>query len=117
MTELSKGEAMAMKLALDERKEMQLLIQNRREIEEKDAAMAKRTYDEEVEIVANCGCDDKYARTLNDEEYAEREAEREIALDKKRLEEDSAADAKVSGNICCVVSIICSTFSVIDFIV
>ena len=96
MTELSKGEAAAMKLALDERKAMQQNIQNRREIEEKDAAMAKRTYDEEVEIVNNCGADDKYARTLNDEEYAVREAEREVVLSKKRLEEDSAADAKVS---------------------
>jgi hypothetical protein len=96
MTELSKGEAAAMKLALDERKAMQQNIQNRREIEEKDAAMAKRTYDEEVEIVNNCGADDKYARTLNDEEYAVREAERAVVLNKKRLEEDSAADAKVS---------------------
>jgi hypothetical protein len=96
MTELTKGEAAAMKLALDERKAMQLNIQHRREIEEKDAAMAKRTYDEEVEIVANCGADDKYARALNDQEYTEREAEREVALNKKRLEEDSAADAKVS---------------------
>ena len=99
MIDLSKGEAAAMKLALDERKAMQQEKEYRRDLEDKDAAMAKRTYDEEVEIVANCGGDDKYARRLSDEDIAERESERNAALYKKRQEVDTAADAKVSKMI------------------
>ena len=45
----------------------------RRDIEEKDAAMAKETHREEEAFYSMCAKDDQYAQVLHDEQYAERE--------------------------------------------
>lgn len=98
MTEISKGEAAAMRLALDERKRIQQEIQMRRATEEKDAAMAKSAHDEEEDFLLRCDKDDNYARELHDEEYAlqvQLQEEHQASVLRKRGEIDSAADEKV----------------------
>jgi hypothetical protein len=97
--ELSQGEAAAMRLALEERKRLQLEAQTKRENMENDSKMAKDAVDEETEYLLRCDRDDLYAKQLQDEQYAE-------ALQKNELDEDlmarvrrrdaSAADEKIA---------------------
>jgi hypothetical protein len=82
--ELSQGEAVAMRIALEERKRLQLEAQAKRENMENDSKMAKDAVDEETEYLLRCDRDDLYAKQLQDEQYAE-------ALQKNEHDEDIMA--------------------------
>lgn len=96
--ELSEGESAAMRLALEERKRVQLEAQSKRNIEEEDRAMAKKAADEEADFFLRCEKDDSYARSLQDEQYAEQcqeyEEQQALMLRKRDLV-STAADKKV----------------------
>lgn len=97
-SELSEGQATAMRCALEERKRMLLETQIRMDTEAKDAQFARCAHDEEADFLAKCGRDDEYARQLYDEQCAEllqENEEKEALLLKERLDIDSAADEKV----------------------
>lgn len=97
-SELTEGQATAMRCALEERRRMLLETQIRMETEAKDAQFARCAHDEEADFLAKCGRDDEYARQLYDEQCAEllqENEEKEALLLKERLDIDSAADEKV----------------------
>ena len=101
-SELTEGQATAMRYALEERRRVQLESQTRQEREAKDSQFARRTHDEEADFLAQCERDDEYARQLYDEQYAEQmqeNEEKEAFLLKKRIEIDSAADEKVRAQM------------------
>lgn len=97
-SELTEGQATAMRCALEERRRMLLETQIRMDTEAKDAQFARCAHDEEADFLAKCGRDDEYARQLYDEQCAEllqENEEKEALLLKERLDIDSAADEKV----------------------
>ena len=97
-SELSEGQATAMRCALEERKRMLLETQIRMDTEAKDAQFARCAHDEEADFLAKCSRDDEYARQLYDEQCAEllqENEEKEALLLKERIDIDSAADEKV----------------------
>ena len=101
-SELTQGQATAIRCALEERKRIQLESLARCEVEAKDAAFARSAHEEEAAFLAKCSRDDDFARQLHDEQYAEQMQEyeeKEALLLKEQLDLDSAADEKVRHQI------------------
>jgi hypothetical protein len=99
LREQVEGETAAMKLAVEERRRVQLEAQSKRELEEKDCYMAKHVYDQEKQVLDLCERDDALARELYDAEVAEELQKAEdlrAKLERKRAADLTTADEKVS---------------------
>ena len=99
LREQHEGETAAMKLAVEERRRVQLEAQSKKELEEKDCYLAKHVYDQEKHVLDLCERDDALAREMYDAEVAEqlqKAEELRAKMERKRAAELATADEMVS---------------------
>lgn len=99
MREQFEGEAAAMKLAVEERRRVQLEAQSKKESEEKDCYLAKHVYDQEKQVLDLCDRDDALARELHDADVAEelqKVEEFHAKMERKRAADLATADEEVN---------------------
>ena len=99
LREEHEGETAAMRLAVEERKRVQIEAEAKKQMEEKDSYMAKQAYDEEKHMMDQCEQDDALARELYDADIAEQLQKAEeirAQAEKKRCNELASADEKLA---------------------